>query len=198
MPPCRLTRRSSLLLALSSLAGCSSPAPRNFAPLRYDYLPPLRLNVASIRVEQRFVPSGVGPDVSRLDPVAPVQVLVAMAEDRLQAMGSTGEAVFVIQDASLVRQGSSIQGTFAVELDIYTAPDTRAGYAEARAARTYNGSTDDMAGVLYDMTKALMDQMNVEFEYQVRRSLRAWLLTASAAPAAVQQQPLAAPGAPTP
>jgi cytochrome c biogenesis protein ResB len=166
--------------------------------LRYDYLPPLRLNVASIRVEQRFVPSGVGPDVSRLDPVAPVQVLVAMAEDRLQAMGSTGEAVFVIQDASLVRQGSSIQGTFAVELDIYTAPDTRAGYAEARAARTYNGSTDDMAGVLYDMTKALMDQMNVEFEYQVRRSLRAWLLTASAAPAAVQQQPLAAPGAPTP
>ena len=32
---------------------------------------------------------------------------------------------------------------------------------------------------LYDMTKRLMDRMNVEFEYQVRRSLGAWLLTAS-------------------
>ena len=35
-----------------------------FQPLRYNYLPPIQLNVASIAVEQRFVPSGVAPDVS--------------------------------------------------------------------------------------------------------------------------------------
>jgi hypothetical protein len=57
-----------------------------------------------------------------------------------------------------------------------------------------------MPGKLYDMTKSLMDRMNVEFEYQVRRSLAGWLLPAGAPPAAVQQQPLtAAPlGAPRP
>ena len=43
---------------------------------------------------------------------------------------------------------------------------------------------------LYDMTKSLMDRMNVEFEYQVRRSLGGWLLPGGAPPAPVQQQPL--------
>ena len=38
-----------------------------------------------------------------------------------------------------------------------------------------------------------MDTMNVEFEYQVRRSLRAWLLPEDAVQTPVQQQPLVAP-----
>ena len=40
------------------------------------------------------------------------------------------------------------------------------------------------------MTKTMMDRMNVEFEYQVRRSLASWLLTAGSVPAPVEQQPL--------
>ena len=48
--------------------------------------------------------------------------------------------------------------------------------------------------VLYQITKTLMDTMNVEFEYQVRRSLRDWLIAAPApAPAPVEQQPLPSP-----
>ena len=35
-----------------------------------------------------------------------------------------------------------------------------------------------------------MDRMNVEFEYQVRRSLASWLLAAGAVQAPVEQQPL--------
>ncbi len=192
MEPSLLSRRSSLLLALT-LAGCGGGARHSFPPLQYDYLPSFRLNVASIQIEQRFVPSGIAPDVSQLAPVPPVQALRALAQDRLQALGSSGQAVFVIQDASLIRQRDTIQGNFSVQLDIYTSANTRAGYAEARVSRLYTGSLDDMAGVLYDLTKAMMDQMNVELEYQIRRSLRAWLLSESAAPDAVQQQPLSAP-----
>ena len=40
------------------------------------------------------------------------------------------------------------------------------------------------------MTKSMMDRMNVEFEYQVRRALGSWLLPAGAVQAPVQQQPL--------
>jgi hypothetical protein len=36
----------------------------------------------------------------------------------------------------------------------------------------------------------MMDRMNVEFEYQVRRSLGSWLLAAGAVQAPVEQQPL--------
>ena len=40
------------------------------------------------------------------------------------------------------------------------------------------------------MTRAMMDDMNVEFEYQVRRSLKDWLATTTAVPAPVESQPL--------
>ncbi len=107
-----LTRRTSLLLPLL-LGGCGGGEERSYPPLRYDYLTPLGLNVATIRIEQRFVPSGVAPDVSQYDPAPPLRALRAMAEDRLQALGSAGQAVFVIQDASLVRHGDTLSGNLS-------------------------------------------------------------------------------------
>ena len=51
-----------------SFAACGGEEEPVFAPLRYNYLPPIQLNVASIAIEQRFVPAGVAPDVSNRDP----------------------------------------------------------------------------------------------------------------------------------
>src|SRR3954454_25241097 len=113
-----LTRRASLLVPWL-LASCGGREPRSYPPLRYDHLLPLRLNVVSVRIEQRFVPSGAPPDVSQFAPVPPVRALRAMAEDRLQALGSADLAVFVIQNASLARRRDTIQGDLAVELNIY-------------------------------------------------------------------------------
>lgn len=173
------------------LAGCGGgPRPRDYAPLHYDYLVPLRLNVSTIQIEQRYVPSGAPPDVSQYDPVPPVSALRTMAEERVQALGSADLAVFVIQDASLTRQGDTLAGNFAVQLNVYNTPTNRAAYAQASVSSSYTGDLDDLPGRLYDMTRDMMDRMNVEFEYQVRRSLGAWLLPAGAVPPPVQQQPL--------
>jgi hypothetical protein len=203
MPAC-LTRRASFLLPFL-LAACGHKERTDFPPLRYNFLPPIRLNVASITVEQRFYPSGVVPDVTALDPVHPVEALLAMANDRLQALGAAGQAVFGITNASLTRDGDLISCALAVELEIYPTPGVRAGFARAIASRQHTGPVDDLRGTLYDVTKAAMDAMNVEFEYQVRNNLEPWLLPASATPSPVQQQPLntgppdAAPGgSPTP
>ena len=157
-------------VAAAAAAACRlrRPTRRDYPPLRYDYLTPLRLNVAAIQIEQRFVPSGAAPDVSQFDPVPPVRALRDMAEDRLQALGSAGLAVFVIQDASLMRRRDTLSATSRCELDIYNAPTTRAGFAQASVSRTFTGDLDDLPGRLYDMTKDMMDRMNVEFEYQVR------------------------------
>jgi hypothetical protein len=192
MPSRVLTRRSSLLLPLL-LTACSGRPPRQYPPLHYGYLTPLPLNVAAIRIEQRFVPSGIAPDVSQLDPMPPVLALRNMAADRLQAVGSSGQAMYVIQEASLVRQGDTILGSFAVELNVYTSANTRAGFAEARVSGSHTGDVDDLPGTLYDMTKDMMDRMNVEFEFQLRRSLRAWLLPEGAPQTPVTQQPLPKP-----
>src|SRR5580698_3893750 len=112
--------------------------------------------------------------------------------------GAAGQAVFVIQNASLLRDGDSITGTFAVRLDIYTSANTRVGSAETRVAHSHSGHVDDIHQLLYDMTKQLMDDMNVQFEYQVVHSLRDWVAPVGGGPAPVQQQPLGAPGAAAP
>jgi hypothetical protein len=187
-----LTRRQSLLLPVL-LAGCGGERrARTYPPLRYDYLVPLRLNVSTLQIEQRFVPAGAPPDVSQYDPAPPVTALRAMAQDRLQAVGSADLAIFVIQDASLTRRGDTIAGNFAVQLDVYNTPTNRAAYAQASVSSTYTGDLDDLSGRLYDMTKDMMDRMNVELEYQVRRALSSWLVPAGEIQAPVQQQPLGA------
>lgn len=183
----RLTRRTSLLLPFL-LAACGGKERQDFPPLRYNYLPPIRLNVAIITTEQRFYPSGMAPDITALDPVHPVEALRAMAEDRLQALGTSGQAVFGITNASLTREGDVITCALAVELSIYPTPGNRSGFAQAVVSRQHTGHIDDLRGALYDITKVTMDAMNVEFEYQVRNNLQPWLV--SALPPPVQQQPL--------
>ena len=185
-----LTRRLSLLLPIFLAACGGEERPRVYAPLRYDYLVPLRLNVSKIQIEQRFQPSGSPPDVSQYDPVQPVSALRSMAQDRLQALGSADLAIFVIQDASLTRRGDTVSGNFSVQLEIYNTPTNRVGYAQATVTSTYTGDLDDLSDRLYNMTKDMMDRMNVEFEYQVRRSLGAWLLPAGAVQPPVESQPL--------
>jgi hypothetical protein len=187
-----LTRRVTLLLPLI-LAACGSEEEQVFEPLRYNYLPPIQLNVASIAVEQRFVPSGVEPDVSYQDPVPPIEALKAMASDRLQAFGITNKAVFAIVDASLVRENDAVTGSFAVSLTILDDSGTQLGFAEARVQSRHTGRIGEMRPVLYDMTKAMMSDMNVEFEYQIRHNLKNYLTDAAAPDTPVEQAPLEQP-----
>jgi len=74
------------------------------------------------------------------------------------------------------------------------------GYAEARVTRATAVSADaePLRQTLYTLTTQMMRDMNVEFEYQLRRTLHDWLEettpASSAVPAPVEQQPLPAPG----
>lgn len=184
-----LTRRASLLLPLV-LAGCGGERRTDFPALRYTYLPPFRLNVANIEIDQRFVPSGMRPDVSHLDPEPPVDALRQMAQDRLVAVGTVNTAVFAITNASLTKRGDVITGQMTVELSIVGPDGGRLGFARAEVSRQRTGGTDDLRATLYNFTKAMMDSMNVEFQYQLQRNLPDWVMTASAVLPPVQAQPL--------
>ena len=186
-----LARRSLLLLPLVA-AGCSGgdplPPPREgFPALTYNYLTPLRLNVATVD-EAPLPPPGSTDDIN---PAPPGQALIRMAQDRLAAGGTLGRAVFTVDEASITRRGGGLDGVMAVHLDVLTSEGSRAGFAEARVSRRATG-IGDLRAALYDMTVQMMQDMNVEFEFQVRQSLRDWLQQATTAPppAAVEQQPL--------
>jgi hypothetical protein len=190
-----LTRRRALLLPVA-LAACAVEEEPVFESLRYNYLPPIQLNVASIAVEQRFIPSGVDPDVSTQDPAPPVDALKAMANDRLQAFGTANKAVFAVLDASLIRQNDVITGSFAISLTILDDNGTQLGFAEARVQTRHTGRFSDIRPVLYDMTKAMMSDMNVEFEYQIRHNLKDYLTNGAAPDTPVEQTPLEQPPPP--
>jgi hypothetical protein len=190
-----LSRRTlPSLVALLILAACSSTPPRSYEPLSYDYLPQLRLNVASVDIEDRTAPTSAG-DVSSQAPIPPIVALRQMANDRLKAFGNSGRAVLVIRQLSLVRSGDRIAGRMNVQLDIYTSDNQRAAFATAEVTQSRTGDVDDLRATLYDITKLMMDKMNVELEFQARRSLKDWLLKVpSVTPAPVTQENLAAPG----
>ncbi|MFT8421000.1 MAG: hypothetical protein ABF665_05725 [Gluconacetobacter sp.] len=208
MRPSRRAARLPMLLLLACpllpLAACSDGPPPNFAPLRYDYLPVLRLNVATINIVDNGQPGTVPGDISGRAPTPPDQALRQMATDRLMAAGTTGAAVFTIDRASILHQpGGTLEGQMDVHLDVSSPNGQHAGYAEAHVRRTFGSTASDSDGNadspanLYAITSQMMKDMNVELEFQIRHHLTDWLVdTAGTSPSAIQQQQLGAPGSP--
>jgi len=188
-----LTRRFALLLPFALAACGDDEVEPNFVPLRYNYLPPIQLNVAAIQIEQRFFPSGQAPDVSNQDPEPPIEALKSMGNDRLQAFGTANKAVFAILDGSMTLDGDTVVGSMAVSLTILDDNGTQLGFAEARVRSRHTGRINNLRVVLYDMTKSMMDDMNVELEYQIRRSLKDFMTIPTAPDTPVEQTPLDQP-----
>lgn len=182
----------ALPLALCGCGGADVPPPEIYAPLHYEYLPKLRLNVGTIEVTDQSHPLGA-QDIASTSPVVPARALAQMAHDRLFASALAGTAHFVIDQASIVRQpDGSLSGDLAVHLDILTPGGTRGGYMAAQVVSQHIPGSDpeNEQNVLYDLTKKMMSEMNVEFEFQLRKNLSSWLVTGAALPTAVQAQPL--------
>jgi hypothetical protein len=199
-----LTRRAALLMTIA-MAACSSepePPPQDYPQPHYDYLPQIRMSVSDVEIDDSWAPRGAGRHVENLAPVTPRDALRQMGQDRLFASGGPGRAVFVIEDASIIRATNQYLGTFAVRVDIADAGGNQLASATARGTRTRvigsesrNGIRSDLYGLVTDM----MADMNVELEYQLRRALKeAPQATRPASPEAepVQIQDLSNPGAP--
>jgi hypothetical protein len=204
-----LERRSVLLLPFW-LAACAdydegppTPAPRNFAPLHYDYLPPINLAVQRIEVGSDFTPSRASGEIIDTSPVNAADTLYAMARDRLRPVAASGIATFQILTASIIRRGDQLNGILEIRLDVRNGDDTNTGFVEARVSASHTGPIRDQQSAVYDMLKSMMDNMNVEMEYQLRKKLRTWIVDRPAAPQAAPPavsptEPEAAPPPPEP
>ena len=99
-----------------------------------------------------------------------------------------------------MQAANQYEGSLAVRLDIADDSGTQLGQATARIAQSRpanDGSPRATQAALYEMTRQMMRDMNVEFEYQVRRTLKSALESSTSAappPGPVQSETL--PGSP--
>jgi hypothetical protein len=174
------TRRAALLLPLLATAcgGRSDAVPPPLGPLGFRHLTPLPLNVAVLEFAQvppRTFPGDIGAEISP----SPAEAVRIMARDRLSAAGTAGQAVFTVTTASLVRDRSSLTCLLGCRLEILDAAGNRLGFAEAEVRRSMTGPDATRPRAADLLLRRAMDDLNVEFEFQLRRNLRDWLATAA-------------------
>lgn len=199
----KATRRSliftSFLLPFA-LAGCESRPKPVFEALSFDYLTKIKVDVGTIDINDSWAPRGSARQVGFLAPTRPVVALRTMASDRIVPGGTSGRATFVIDNASIIQDRSNYIGDFAVHLDIFDAQDEQVGTVSAKVHGNQKVTDDeDEDAVRTDLdtlVRRMMGQMNVEFEFQLRKALRDKMqVTSPAAPApdAVDAEDLQAP-----
>ena len=201
----------SSFAVLAALAGCSSPPPpQYFPPLSYSYLPPLVLKVANLNVVDAYVPSTDTVALLAQDPAPPADTLLAMLRGRVVASGAPGTGTVTIQNASVHQVDGTLTGAMTVDVSVASPDGLSTGYAEATVSASRTAPTSDdgpgaMQAALYGLTKQLMEEMNVQLQYQMQHNLSGWLSwsPSSAAPppgyapaaagGSIQSAPLTAP-----
>ena len=177
-------RRPFVLLPLPFLAAaCARPEPPPpRPPMSWTHLTPLPLDVAALEIVPSSPPSPPG-DVGPLLSPTPADAVRSMARDRLSAAGASGQAVFSATAASLVREpGGVLRCSLGCRVDIAgKGGEDGSGFMEAAAQRAVSGADASRPRAADLLLRQTMEDLNVEFEFQLRRNLRRWLVTVAPA-----------------
>ncbi|MBN8530681.1 MAG: hypothetical protein J0L97_02310 [Alphaproteobacteria bacterium] len=166
------------------LSGCAStpPSPPP-GDIRFTDKPEIRLNVASVEVEQSFRPSRNAHSVTNLR-VSPAQALRNWVEDRLHASGSKNTLKVEIRDASVtsralpreggfaanfkVQQAEEVKARLEVTLRLYTGDTMASATVDAMATQSStipeNASVLKREEIFHALVTDLMEKMDAELE----------------------------------
>lgn len=188
----RRVRRAGFFLAAVLTTGLVSACSGDntvtaYPPYQYSYLPKIQLNVASVGIEDHAQPGTAAGDISAKAPIPPDQALTQVAQDRLVAAGQGGTALFTVDQSSILHNpDGSLTGAMTAHLTVTSATGQPSGSVEAHVSRRYQADYSkgdaDSRGNLYQMTGQMLQDMNVELEYQIRNHLKAWLVDAGGMP----------------
>ena len=185
-------------LALGLLSACSSaPSAPQFADIRFNGQPALKLDASTVDLHEDFVPTGKTPNVDYLFPVTPLHALESWAHDRLAPAGSASQAVFTILDASVVevdlprktgffattfttQESERYDMTLVAKLDLIDAKGLVVRSVSVTATRSQS-ITDDTSPnkrdqIWYDMLKTTMTDFDRQMEAEIRQNFGAYLV----------------------
>ena len=102
--------RTFLAIAFLALAACATPPePAPKGTIGFSGAP-LKLDVASVTIDDRYNPPGKAPNVEQLHEVTPSAVAERWLQTRVVAVGSRGIAVLTIVDARVVEEKQAVKG----------------------------------------------------------------------------------------
>lgn len=188
--------RPTFVAALLVLAGCNTPPPvAKFPDITYAHMAPIQLDVKRIEVVWAYAPPYAPPNVDHLFPTPPGKAAERWAYDRLKAVGKEGYARFIIRDASVTEtnlrktggvagalttdQAVRYDGVIDVELQLQDDLGQRDGRVTARATMSQTAPEDATINqteqIWFDMTEAMMKQINVQLETAILTHLQPFL-----------------------
>ena len=187
---------ASLFAAAFLLAGCATEVQKpGFPKISFAHLQPISLNVARIDVENRYVSPATRPNVEHEFPVTPAAVASNWGRDRLRAVGPSGVARVIVRRASVVevplKRTTGVKGAFTRDqserydavidmmVELRDANGDVRVTAESTAKRSRsvseNISLNDREKVWFEMTEAMMSDLNTALENQMRIHMKEWI-----------------------
>jgi PBP1b-binding outer membrane lipoprotein LpoB len=149
------------------LAGCAGSTEVKYVkPITFAGEPPIRLNVAKIEVVDDYVPPMRLPNVEHAAPTPPYTAVRQWANERLQAVGTTGYAQVLIEDAHITqRRVGEAQTEYSGRINViieahgadFTQPAATAEVTVQRALTTdQDKSLADKEGVWDQLVRLMM------------------------------------------
>ncbi len=197
MTVARWTRSLAMAAAVCGvLAGCQTPDPEPAYPeLSYAHFGAIRLDVQRIEVVRAYVPPAKKPNVEHLFPVSPLAAAERWISDRLRAAGRTGVARATISRASVVEvplerttgvrgvftkdQSERYDGQIEITITIFGGDGREKANVRSRAERSRTVAEDaspiDRERVWFEMTEAMMNDLNDALQRQINQHLRAFV-----------------------
>ncbi len=177
----RLFRLSLLSLGFA-LAACSTPSARQDYPdITFQHLAPFRLDVAHVEIVQGYRPDPAN-DIADQFPEPPSKVAAQWAQDRLQAVGTQGQATYTITlaqssdtglhrsqgIAAVTKKDQSDRYDLAIAINLEVQKAGQSGALTAQAARSQTVAEDltlnQREGVLFNLLDATMKDLNAQLE----------------------------------
>ncbi len=189
-PPGAVLRCAAAVL-LAALAACETPPPVGYPEITFIHLPAIGLDVAEVEFVQEYLPPQAPPNVDHLFPVLPSAVARRWAADRVRAVGVSRRARIVLVNAAVTEtplekttgltgvfttdQAARYDATVEVRIEIIGGRGEALGHARAVARRSRtvpeNITLNDRDKVWFDLTEALMRDLDKELELTIRRYL---------------------------
>jgi hypothetical protein len=192
-------RRDFLLASALLVVACeTSPPPRPaFPDIRFTAKPPLRIDAAGVDIVRVFRPSLQAPQVEHLFPVTPERAMENWALDRLQPVGTSRRVRVRIIDASVketeLPRTSGVRGAFTTDqaqrydanaemtVDLMGERGFPERSISAKASRSRSVpekiTPNDREQVWYELTEALMADLDAELERQIRANFGFYLMS---------------------